>query len=622
VPPLLWTVRTKTLLSVIIPFVIVLILVAVIGNLMFEYNSQAAVEQRDTEIATLTAARLSEGLSQYSGILQRVAVTDDIRSMDPVRAQEALMRAGADNQFMVFDAGVVLYDRSGNPLAAEPAQAAAGGFPDPGVLSRVNSTLRPAYSNVFPDSRSGNDVFLIAVPVLDRDNDMEGVLAGFCTVKYSLIGSMFVNVLEFHGGGSGYAYLVDGNGTLIYHRYLSAMGGGLAGTEPVQRVIRGETGAVVTQDTPNEGPVISAFAPVPGTDWGVVTHEDWNAAFAPVRFYSYGVLLLIIVGGNLSVLLIYFQVTQILKPIQDLTRGAQRIGNGDFTPMKIPESGDEIQTLAVQFNAMAGALKDSFSELKQRMDDLKKIKDEIQTAYDHLAATENELRTNYEELSRSQQALQHARKKLNLLQTLTFQDIQNALFTLEGYLDLHGRLPQNEPPGAFVQKEKEIMKKISGTLATARKYQDLGMKPPLWQNAHQVFLYAISHLNISGMSRNVSLGNLELFADPLLETVFYNLVDNVIHHGKSATELRVYYQETAGGLTLFFEDNGVGIPDENKEKIFDREYSSHRSMGLFLSREILSITNISIRETGTFGKGARFEIVVPREAYRFADRAT
>ncbi|HUT39460.1 MAG TPA: ATP-binding protein, partial [Methanoregula sp.] len=72
-------------------------------------------------------------------------------------------------------------------------------------------------------------------------------------------------------------------------------------------------------------------------------------------------------------------------------------------------------------------------------------------------------------------------------------------------------------------------------------------------------------------------------------------------------------------LLLFFADNGNGIPDAIKEKIFERGYGKQKGMELFLVREILSITGITIKETGTFGKGARFEMLVPKGAYRFPD---
>jgi len=61
----------------------------------------------------------------------------------------------------------------------------------------------------------------------------------------------------------------------------------------------------------------------------------------------------------------------------------------------------------------------------------------------------------------------------------------------------------------------------------------------------------------------------------------------------------------------------VGIPADKKEAIFNRGYFKHTGFGLLLSREILSITGITITENGIPGKGARFEITVPKGAYRF-----
>ncbi len=67
---------------------------------------------------------------------------------------------------------------------------------------------------------------------------------------------------------------------------------------------------------------------------------------------------------------------------------------------------------------------------------------------------------------------------------------------------------------------------------------------------------------------------------------------------------------------IIYEDNGTGIPAEDKERIFRRGFGKHTGLGLFLSREILAITSIVIRETGEPGKGVRFELLVPREMYQ------
>ena len=109
-----------------------------------------------------------------------------------------------------------------------------------------------------------------------------------------------------------------------------------------------------------------------------------------------------------------------------------------------------------------------------------------------------------------------------------------------------------------------------------------------------------------------------LFADPLFEKLFYNLIDNVIRHGGKVTTVRFSSEERAENLIILCEDDEVGIPLAEKKKIFERGIGKKTGLGLFLTREILSITYIPITETGEPGKGARFEIVVPKGAYRTA----
>jgi PAS domain S-box-containing protein len=218
---------------------------------------------------------------------------------------------------------------------------------------------------------------------------------------------------------------------------------------------------------------------------------------------------------------------------------------------------------------------------------------------------------------RAERALLQANKKLNLLNSVTFNDFQNALFAIKGYLTLQKGIPHDPGMDGYLAREEEILKRFSLSLDFAKNYQDLGIKPPRWYNVHQTFLVAMSRLDFSRISRTIRLDDLEIYADPLLEQVFFILAENIIAHGKNATHLTISYTETAGHLLLVFEDNGAGIPPDKKEKIFQRGIGSQNSVGLFFAREILDITGITIRETGAFGSGARFEITVPVGMFRF-----
>jgi PAS domain S-box-containing protein len=221
---------------------------------------------------------------------------------------------------------------------------------------------------------------------------------------------------------------------------------------------------------------------------------------------------------------------------------------------------------------------------------------------------------------RTETALQQATKKLNLLTAITLNDIRNSLFTLSAYFELETRQTSEEKRSEYHERESAILHQINLWLDIARNYQNLGLNPPKWHNVNTTLLLALSHLDLSGVTRNIEVGNLEVYADPLLETVFLNLAENVLHHAPSATMYTLKYETTSSGITLIFEDNGPGVPDNKKAVIFQRGAGSHNSLGLFMAHEILEITGITIRETGIFGKGARFEMAIPRESFRFPDK--
>jgi PAS domain S-box-containing protein len=215
-------------------------------------------------------------------------------------------------------------------------------------------------------------------------------------------------------------------------------------------------------------------------------------------------------------------------------------------------------------------------------------------------------------------ALEQAKRKLGLLNTVTFSDIQNALFTLTAYQQMIRSKISEEQIVSLMGKEDISIQKIADSLNFAKSYQDMGIKPPQWQDVRHVFLLAISHLDFLRIQHIIQLDGLEVFADPLLEQVFQVLADNILKHGGKATGVSLSYGITDHQLILVFEDNGTGIPENLKATIFEKDFQKKRGKGLFLAREILGITGMTIKETGEPGKGARFEILVPGNGYRFS----
>ena len=119
--------------------------------------------------------------------------------------------------------------------------------------------------------------------------------------------------------------------------------------------------------------------------------------------------------------------------------------------------------------------------------------------------------------------------------------------------------------------------------------------------------------NMSGIQViNDSLG-LVVVADSLLRQIFYNLIDNSLKHGKVVTQIRLHYIREQDQIKLYYEDNGIGVPMDNKQKIFAEQFTTNGGTGLGLSmiRKIMEVYSWTIEETGAPDQGVRFEITIP-----------
>ncbi|MDD1699866.1 MAG: PAS domain S-box protein [Methanoregula sp.] len=222
------------------------------------------------------------------------------------------------------------------------------------------------------------------------------------------------------------------------------------------------------------------------------------------------------------------------------------------------------------------------------------------------------------ENKRTEDALALACQKLNLLSSITRHDILNQLTVLSGYLALSEEFASDEKLLSFIKKETTATERINQQITFTKHYQDIGMHAPQWQNVHDTIVNVQNLLDLSLVSVQIHFSNIEIFADPLLGKVFYNLLENAVRHGQNTSSIQFSARENGNKLTIICEDNGGGIDSETKKHLFQRGFGKNTGYGLFLIREILSITGITINENGESGKGARFEITVPNGAYRFA----
>ncbi len=226
------------------------------------------------------------------------------------------------------------------------------------------------------------------------------------------------------------------------------------------------------------------------------------------------------------------------------------------------------------------------------------------------------LATEITDRVRHEQALRLANDKLALISNVTRHDLRNRLMGLQGYLRMVERETDPERRARYRRLISETTRAMEQILSFAADYERVGARAPEWQRLDGVVQAALDEIELDGIRLELEVGDLEVLADPLLRKVFSNLMDNSIRYGETVTRIRISARTDGDALVVVYEDDGAGIPRDEKELIFWKGYGRNTGLGLYLTTQVLSITGIEIRETGTLGIGARFELRCPPGTWR------
>ncbi|MDD1686422.1 ATP-binding protein [Methanoregula sp.] len=263
-----------------------------------------------------------------------------------------------------------------------------------------------------------------------------------------------------------------------------------------------------------------------------------------------------------------------------------------------------------------GDFSDSFNTMVERLSEEK-----LNRAHreEELQRVNTTLADEVAERRKIEDALRRANEKISMLSSITRHDIRNQLQVLQGYLELTLHTAKDPVLLNYINREKQAAAAIAGQVEFMKYYESLGVNAPEWQDISRQAHAAITHLPIPGTTDIViDIPPIKVFADGLIEKVFYNLLENTLRHGERVSRIRLSFHETNHGAEIVYEDNGVGISPEDKPFLFQKGFGKNTGLGLFLSQEILAITGLTIREEGVPGNGVRFVIVVPKGAYRFS----
>lgn len=225
----------------------------------------------------------------------------------------------------------------------------------------------------------------------------------------------------------------------------------------------------------------------------------------------------------------------------------------------------------------------------------------------------------------AEEALVEANQKLGLMNSVTRHDIRNQIIIMRGYLEavISGAIPPTDA-GKALRKVDQTARRIDTLIGFTKDYQEIGGAAPTYVDVRDLVSDSFADLDRSQITlENEVPEGFSVYADPLIKKAFFNLVENAIRHGgPGLSTIRFHVRPDGENLVVICEDDGQGVPEKDKARIFEKGYGTNTGYGLFLSREILSITGISLTEEGTSGKGARFVITVPPGKFRTPSEKT
>ena len=175
-------------------------------------------------------------------------------------------------------------------------------------------------------------------------------------------------------GKAGHAYVVDSHGQLIAHPDISLVlkKTDLSALDQVKAALsvaaQGAGMPGIARDLEGRQ-VLSASAPIAPLGWAVLIEQPLVEAFEPIRWSIYRTVGLALFGVLLAVLASLALARRMVRPIRALTEGAGRIGSGDLGHRLEVRTGDEIETLAEQFNRMTSQLRESYANLEQKVEE-------------------------------------------------------------------------------------------------------------------------------------------------------------------------------------------------------------------------------------------------------------
>jgi signal transduction histidine kinase len=515
----------------------------------------------------------------------------------PAITEAVAVDIGGVKQAQVSRAGAVSSDARSDFTASPGFQRALQGQPDYGPVYFVQNS---------------EPYMTIAFPIEQYAGTVIGVIQAEVNLKH-----VWDVVSNIKTGEAGYAYVVTRSGDLIAHRDISLVlrRQNLGHLTQVKGAFQAASGAPrprVTVASNLEGKrVISSNAFIPSLQWLVIIERPAEEAYTPLYASMLRTSALLLVGLSMAVLASWFVGQRVVRPLEALRRGVERIGKGDLNHRLDLKTGDEIEILADEFNEMAGHLRDAYTGLERKVAERtqeltvanEKLEEASQLKSQFLANVNHELRTPMSAIiGYARLVLRATEGQISQLQRENLQDLLH-----------NGERLLNQ-----IDSLLEFSKIEAGKM-------DMHVEPV---KVNEVIQGAISTIEPTLNGANVRIVR-EIASDlPVLNTdreklrqILLNLLDNAIKFTERG-EIKIAASQQNGSLQFVVSDTGIGIPKEELNKIFEEFHRGDSSstknyrgtgLGLAIVKKFVNLLGGEVGVESEVGKGSVFTVTLPLE---------
>jgi signal transduction histidine kinase len=471
------------------------------------------------------------------------------------------------------------------------------------LISDVIKTDKPSVSDGMRNDITGMPTVYIGIPIDDESGNVLGALVGGMDLKRYSSAVVDTQVINAQ-----YIYLVNKTGHVMLHNnqsYMNAMAD-FSGIRSVQKVINGEEGIDEQYFPPEKDLRLESYSPITDYGWGVVVSLPVDIAYKPINdstswFLGFTLVLLVF-----SLILAIIVGGYIVDPLVRISNATKEIPEGDIQkyagimPLK---RMDEIGELA-------RSVLDTSNIIKTDRERILKSKNDAELARAH--AEEERKRSDFyvdvmgHDINNLNQAALLNIEALQADKALTNEQrtlIDNALTAVlgsAGIIENVRRVQQITSEDLHLEKV-DLDKSISQCIKDARRPAD----------------------KMVVINYDPKEGRL-VVATPLLKDVFGNLIDNSIKYSGSEVTIDINVKESYQNGEKYYDieiaDNGNGIPDSLKQKIFRRLWrgttrATGKGLGLFIVKTLIerfggSVT-VEDRIPGDHTKGSRFIVRLP-----------